>query len=86
MDDEAIRAVVGSLEDNIEKELAEVEAEISKGNLKKRALESREDRMGEMRNRIAEYESLLGVTIKKLHDAVEHTKKNSVMMAIQGLE
>jgi len=86
MDDEAIRAVIGSLEDNIEKELAEVEAEINKGNLKKRALESREDRMGEMRNRIAEYEAMLGVTIKKLHDAVEHTKKNSVMMAIQGLE
>jgi hypothetical protein len=85
MDDEAIRAVVGSLEDNIAKELSDMEAEISSGRLKKRALESRERRAGELRERIRSYESMLGVTIQKLHKAVEHTKKNSVIAALQSL-
>jgi len=85
MDDEAIRAVCGSLEDNVSKELSDMEAEISSGKLKKRALESRVRISGEMRERIREYEQMLGVTLKKLHDAVEHTKKNSVIAALQAL-
>jgi len=85
MDDEAIRAVVGSLEDNIAKELNDIESEVSSGKLKKRALESRGKYIGELRDRICSYEDMLGITIKKLHDAVEHTKKCSVIAAIQSL-
>ena len=85
MDDEAIRAVVGSLEDNIAKELSDMEVEIASGRLKQRALESRVTKSGELRERIAEYEQMLGVTLKKLHDAVESTKKNSVMAALASL-
>lgn len=84
MDDEAIRAVVGSLEDNICKELADMESEVASGKLKKRALESRERQLGEKRQRIREYESMLGVTMKKLHDAVEQTKKTSVIAALMS--
>ena len=85
MDDEAIRAVVGSLEDNLAKELSDMETEIAAGGLGKRALESRKVKSGEMRERIQEYEQMLGVTLKKLHDAIEHTKKNSVMTALAAL-
>ena len=85
MDDEAIRAVVGSLEDNLAKELSDMETEIASGKLGKRALESRKVKSGEMRERIQEYEQMLGVTLKKLHDAIEHTKKNSVMTALAAL-
>ena len=84
MDDEAIRAVVGSLEDNICKELSDMESEVASGKLKKRALESRERQLGEKRQRIREYESMLGVTMKKLHDAVEQTKKTSVIAALMS--
>ena len=85
MDDEAIRAVVVSLEDTVTKELEDMEAEIASGKLKKRALESRIRKSGEIRERISEYETMLGKTLKKLHDAVESTKKNSVMAALQSL-
>mgnify|MGYP001166243315 CR=1 FL=1 len=84
MDDEAIRAVVGSLENNICKELEDMEAEVASGKLKKRALQSRERILGEKRQKIREYESMLGVTMKKLHDAVEKTKKTSVIAALMS--
>lgn len=85
MDDEAIRAVVFSLEDTVAKELEDMETEIASGRLKKRALESRVRKSGEIRERISGYEKMLGKTLKKLHDAVESTKKNSVMAALQSL-
>ena len=85
MDDDAVRAVVGSLENNICKELEDMEREIASGKLKKRALESRQHALGEKRETIREYESMLGVTLKKLHKAVEQTKKNSVLAAMLAL-
>ena len=84
MDDDAIKAVIGSLQNNICKELEEMEGQIMSGKLKKRALQSRERQLEEKRGKIREYESMLGVTLKKLHAAVEHTKKNSVLAALMA--
>lgn len=85
MDDESIKGVIMSLEDNITKELQHIEKEVNTKDLKKNALNNRLKKSDELRAKIRDFEKIFGTTLTSLHNAVEQTKKHSVVAALQAL-
>tara|TARA_R110000744_G_scaffold148826_1_gene261908 strand:- start:214 stop:1026 length:813 start_codon:yes stop_codon:yes gene_type:complete len=85
MDDETIKGVILSLEDNISKELQHIEKEVNTKGLKKNALNNRLKKSDDLRAKIRSFEKIFGTTLTTMHDAVEKTKKHSVVAALQAL-
>ena len=85
MDGDSLNAVIASLETNVEKELADIEKDIATKDLGKLALNNRLKTSDDLRTRIRSYEGMYGSAMAKLHDAVERTKKTSIVAALQAL-
>ena len=85
LDDDSVKSVIASLDADIQKELALIEKDVSTKDMKKNALKNRLKKSDELREKIRGFEAILGETLQGMHDAVEKTKKHSVVAALQAL-
>ena len=85
MDDDSIKSVIMSLGEDIRKELEHIEKEVATKDMKKNALNNRLKQSDELRSKVRSFETILGTTLQEMHDAVEKTKKQSVVAALQLL-
>ena len=67
-DVDGVRAICDALSTSVKTELSTIQTEIEYGDLKKRALTSRQTRAQELRSQVADYESILGETLDALKD------------------
>lgn len=85
LDDDSVKSVITSLDADIQRDLALIEKEVSTKDMKKNALKNRLKKSDELREKIRSFEKILGKTLEGMHDAVEKTKKHSVVAALQSL-
>mgnify|MGYP003632057327 CR=1 FL=1 len=67
-DTESVRAICDALTNEVNSELDTINADIMGGDIKKRAMKSRQERAVNLRSQVAEYESILGTALDSLKD------------------
>jgi len=67
-DTESVRAICDALTNEVNSELNTINADIMSGDIKKRAMKSRQDRAVNLRAQVAEYESILGTALDSLKE------------------
>ena len=67
-DTESVRAICDALTSEVNSELDTINADIMGGDIKKRAMKSRQDRAVNLRAQVAEYESILGTALDSLKE------------------
>jgi len=69
--DEAVRAILHAVLDEADQELGRIEEEMGEREYGKRGLETRERRCGQLLEKVAEYEALLGESMDGIRDRAE---------------
>jgi hypothetical protein len=70
LDGRTVKAVTDALVDEVAKRSDELEAEIRSGKLGEQAIENRKQTALQLHKRVSEYESILGQTMKHLHQVI----------------
>ncbi len=85
MDDELKRGVIKALEDDVQKDIDDIQEIVSDGKAGSRLLNNRATEAQELTKKIAEYEKLMGVTLKKLKKASEDTQALAATAALAAM-
>jgi hypothetical protein len=82
MDADAVRAVRDAIVAEVQQEAERIQKEVASAELGERALENRRTQAGELRQKIALYEELLGVGLHGLEQAVDAAEQSVAMATL----
>lgn len=85
LDADSIRAVKDAIQREILQESQSILDEMLKGDIGKRAMTARLEYLDELQAKVAEYESVVGESLKHLADALNNTKTASGLGAFQDM-
>lgn len=85
IDESLCSAVCDALTNNVMAELTKIEKEIEGGFKQERALKARQQRASELRDKVKEYSSILGVAMNALEERVEKTDTLAAFATLAAL-
>jgi len=82
LDAASVRAVRDGLVTEVNTEVARLTEEIQSGDLGERAIKSRKQEAAQLRNKVAEYERILGVGLEQLRKALDEVEQTNAVAAL----
>jgi len=85
MDDDCFRSVIAALTHSVSSEMERIREKVQSGNLGKKALNTQNNRAGDLRQKVESYEKMFSTTLAELKNTTEDVESAEVMTALAQL-